>query len=113
MNKNNDKTIFEVNPLDVNIAKIQYNLLKKSETEITENLIENYVNKDITIKLDELKVICRAKDKQNINLEIICTKRNDSEPKSKILYDGSRNQFAEYLNKKDFFESIKEFVLKL
>lgn len=118
--KMNKKADFEVNPLDVNIAKMQYNLLSRLEREMPENgdfapVIEQYFSKDPTLNLSEIKVTCsNVKDKSAKNttraLEVLCSDKSGSKEIKKLLAKGSKKDILEYLNTTDFFAAIKNTV---
>ena len=61
-NYNNQKIKFEVNPLDVSLAEIQFNLLKRLEREMPEYgdfapVIEKYESKDPTKNISTVRIL--------------------------------------------------------
>jgi hypothetical protein len=119
MSQNNIK--FEINPLDINIAKIQHNLILRCPLEISDNneftqIEETYKSLDPTLDLSEIKVICEynkndstaQKNKCILYLTISKKGKNDL---SLELFNGTKQELMEYLNRKDFFAVIKSNVL--
>ena len=93
-----DKKIsFEVNPLDVNLAKIQYSLISRCEREVPENgdfapVVEEYESKDPTKDLSNVKICCEFNRKNpgiknsSRNLTLTFYNRDKSKQENKILY---------------------------
>jgi len=114
------KTNFEINPLDINIAKIQQKLLSRLEREVPENgdfapVFEEYKSKDPTLDLSTLKVICKyikdnAPKKDTRALEIICTEKSNNNERARTLTQGTKKQILEYLNGSDYFNTCKKFA---
>jgi len=108
---------FKINPLDINLAKIQYNLLSRCEMEVPENgdfapIVEVFKSLDPTIDLSEIKVTCKydindsgIKNTNRILNAVI--RKIGKEDNSIELFKGSKKELIEYLKKKDFFEVCK------
>ncbi len=110
---NQQKIEFEIKPLDINLAKIEMQLIDELKN-IDENknikITRNYKNPDISLDLDEIIINCEQR--KNIILEAIFKFKN-SNPKNILLFDGSKKIFFEYLYKKNFFITCKKEALKL
>ncbi len=106
------KTTFQVNPLDLNIAKIQFNLIQKSEN-ITSNsessISENYQHNGPTLNLFELQVTLNTFTDNNANLIVDAV---DKQKKSKniVLMQGKKEDVFKYLKSTKFFENCKTFI---
>ncbi|MBQ9245785.1 hypothetical protein IJ182_05920 [bacterium] len=119
-NMNNKKSSFEVNPLDVNIAKIQYSLINRLEREMPENgdfapVVERYQSKDPTLDLSTVKVACRhvkSSEKSNNQrcIEASCKNKAETHEISKILAVGTKKQIIDYVKDTQFFEKCKELA---
>lgn len=116
MNKKNNT--FEVNPLDVNLAKIQMNLSSRCEREVPENgdfspIIEIFRSSDPTRDLSEIKVICNF-DKKNPGVKntnrLLSTQieKKDGSKKEIELFKGTKNELLDYLKTTEFFKICKE-----
>jgi len=112
-----NKINFEVNPLDVNIAKMQFNLLSRCEKEIPENgdftpVIETFKSKSPRLDLSEIKIICHY-DKQNPGIKdsnrILSANisKANKEDLNLELFSGTKAELLEYLKKQDFFKVCK------
>jgi hypothetical protein len=112
-----NKIKFNINPLDINLAKIQHNLLSRCGLEVPENgdfapVTETFKSLDPTIDLSEIKVICKYNkldsDIKN-TCRILCANisRIDKTEQYLELFKGTKKELLEYLNKKDFFAVIK------
>lgn len=119
---NDNSTLFEVNPLDVNLAKIQMNLIKRCEREVPENgdfapVVESFKSLDPTIDLSEIIVKCQY-DKNNSGLKDVnrvltanISMRN-GKTKDISFFSGTKKELLEYLNEKDFFKTSKANCLQ-
>lgn len=109
---------FEVNPLDLNIAKIQYNLSRRLEREIPDNgdfasVTEEFISKDPTTELDSVKVVCKhVKDGSIKNdtrcLEVYCTNKAQTIKRNAQLCTGKKKDILDYLKGNDFFQICKK-----
>jgi len=116
----NQKTSFQVLPLDINIAKMQFNMLKRYEDELPENnnfppIIEVYKNEDTRVDFSEINITCKGKETDKTRKEITITishKKNDIQAFKKI-FEGNKKEIMEYLNDKNkpFFTTVKSTVL--
>lgn len=117
------KPIFEANPLDVNLAKIQFSLAKRLEREIPEHgdfakVVERYISKDPTLNISTIEVLCR---KSNIEskkdmlrtLELNITDKAGINTYSCELINGDKNEILKAVNEKSFFETCKALVLEV
>lgn len=119
----NDKPDFEVNPLDINIARIQMDLLSRLEREVPENgdfapVYEEYQSKSPILDLGSLKVVCKyVKDdspkKETRSLEAIRTEKGNNKESSIVLKKGTKQEILEYLhNNVQYFNTCKKFANK-
>lgn len=107
---------FEIEPLDINIAKIQFELIKFFDSKDQKYPISKmYENKDSTLKISELNVLCyknnEKSDKLNLDVEVWDVKKE-----KKYIYtlkSGTRQDIADYVKEKVFLFAIKELVLKI
>lgn len=111
------KILFEVNPLDVNLARIQMNLSKRCEREVPENgdfatILESFKSLDPTINLSEIIISCKY-DKNNPGIKnanrILSAKifKQNGQIKDVQLFNGTKKELLEYLNTNEFFEICK------
>ena len=111
---------FEAKPLDVNIAKMQYNLLLRCEKEVSDNgdfalIKESYNNSDSRVNLSKIEAFCKydkdnsANENNNRILFAVISKPN-SKDKIIELYKGNKKGLLEYLKKRDFFETCKSNI---
>lgn len=117
---NNNAPAFEVMPLDVNVANMQFELRKRAELEVPENgdfspVVEKYENNDQRVEISDIKAICRCSEKDKDEREIVVeiTNRANTLLYNYSLFSGSKKQLLEYLDSKDnaFFKTIKQFAL--
>lgn len=119
----NNNIGFEINPLDINLAKIQMNLAKRCEREVPENgdfapVFESFKNQDPTINLSEIIITCKHNKNnpgtKNIN-RILLAKiaKKDNGIKNMQLFDGTKKELLEYLNTQEFFKTCKSGCLNL
>ena len=121
-NMENKKSSFEVNPLDVNIAKIQHSLINRLEREMPEDgdfapVVERYISKDPTWDLSMVKVSCRhvkengnSASKKQRCVEASCSNRAGTCEISKILATGNKKQIIDYVKDVQFFEQCKDLA---
>ncbi|MBR5303905.1 MAG: hypothetical protein IKU37_03660 [Candidatus Gastranaerophilales bacterium] len=113
----NRKVSFEVNPLDINLAKIQMNLSERCEREVPENgdfatILERFKSLDPTIDLSEIIISCKY-DKNNPGIKnvnrILSAKifKQNGQIKDVQLFNGTKKELLEYLNTYEFFEICK------
>lgn len=112
--------MFDVLPLDINIAKMQFNLLNHLEREIVksdtnEPIVESYKNKDKRVCLGEIKVSCKYLDNNLYEIVMIIydnTGRTCCEDK---FFCGTKEELIEYLKDSDkqFFHKVKELALSV
>jgi len=113
------KSTFQILPLDVNLAKIQFSLQKRLSMEVPENgdffpVIEKYSNEDSRLNISDLKIICKSsetdKDTRKLMAEIVNMARTKNY--SYELFTGNKKGLLDYINSCDnrFFETTKEFV---
>jgi len=122
MNNINDsgrKNSFDIMPLDINIAKIQFNLLKRCEYEIPENgtfspIRETYDNKDRRVNIGEIQISCEYDPNNKDAKQLIATISDVSKLKKykQVLCFGSKNDILTYLKSSEnyFFDSVKTFA---
>ena len=117
------KSSFQVNPLDINLAKMQYNLISRLEREVPENrdfapVIEQYCSKDPTLNLDSVKVVCRhfqddSPKSDTRCLEVCCVNKGHTAQKTQQLCKGKKSEIRAYVKQPDFFESCKSMAKKI
>lgn len=112
------KNSFEVNPLDVNLAKIQFNLTKRLEREIPEfgdfaPVVENYESKDPTLNISTVKVLCKKFSDKVRSLELYVQDRARVNEYNYIISQGEKDQILKAVNGNNFFEECKSVVLKI
>jgi hypothetical protein len=94
---------FEINPLDINIAKIQFNLINKlNNSNENSYIIETFENKDPRLDLAIIKIICT----NNTVLKAEFSYKNN-ESHNIELFNGSKEKLLEYLQGKAFFDTCK------
>lgn len=107
-----DSLSFEVEPLDINIAKVQFNMIKNLNTDnINFPISESFENHDPTLKISEVKVVCKKEENYILDVEV-----SDSKKDKKYFYtlkSGTKEEITEYLNNKIFLFGIKELVLEI
>ena len=106
---------FEVDPLDINIAKVQFNLIKTFSSDNLELPVsEKFENNDPTLKISEVNVCCNE-DKSAENNLILDAEVIDKTEKKYVytLKTGNKSDIAAYLDNKEFLFAIKELVLTI
>jgi len=114
---------FEVNPLDVNLAKIQFNLTKRLEREIPEHgdfaqVVERYISKDPTLNISTIEVLCKKSNIESKKDMLRTLVLNISDKASINTYsceliNGEKTEIIKAVNSKDFFETCKAIVLEV
>lgn len=122
VNMGTQKANFEINPLDVNIVRMQHSLLKRLELEMPENgdfapVYEEYQSKSPILNLSEVRVTCKyVKDdspkKDTRALEITCKDKGDKNERTKTLVQGTKKDIMEYLNSTNYFNTCKKLANK-
>lgn len=117
----NKRVNFEINPLDVGIAKIQHNLQKNLERLIPEHgdfapVVENYISKDPDIDISEIKVMCRflnvnAPKKNKRNMELYVTDKARINTYRFVMAQGDKKDMLNVINSKQFFDVCKSVVM--
>ena len=111
---------FEVNPLDINIAKMQFNLKNRCDIEVPEvgifNVVEEiYESKDPTLDLSTIRIIYKNKLKDtNVKeryLVLVIHNSSKTVKKEKVLIKGSKNEINSYINSQKFFKDVKHNLL--
>lgn len=117
------KPVFEVEPLDVNIAKIQFELTKRLEREMPEYgdfapVIEKYENKGTYYKFSEIGVKCshavEDASKKLRSLDLIIKSRESGQEYVCNLIKGTKEEILAFLNPqscKKYFEICKNIAL--
>ena len=105
---------FQVNPLDINIAKIQFNLIKKFEaTNVEFPVKEEFESKDPTLNISNVIVTCEKISENNINLDMTVWDKNKEKEYKYTYKSGTQEQIDEAIKDKTFFMACKELVLKI
>lgn len=104
---------FEINPLDVNIAKIQHKLISNFDVEKFEPLIETFESKDPALDLSSLSVICRyCDDIGSVEVVVNLLNKNKTQNYEQVIFKSSKQSVFEYLNTTKYFTDVKSFVYK-
>lgn len=115
MTNNVKRTSFEVQPLDVNIVTIQFNLLKRLKVKVPsdgESISEQYNSKNPVSDLGDLVVTFRCVENQAI-LDVLCTNKVTKEEFKLELSKGGIQEVIKYLDTTVFFEDVKAFAKKI
>ncbi len=115
---------FEIMPLDINLEKIQKKLKKRCEFEVPEYgdfapVVEEYTNKDSSLDLGDVKVVCRKppKDIEDHNkkrfLEVVANNRARTKEYSSIILSGTKEELMKKLETPGYFLQFKKAVLEL
>lgn len=114
------KTSFEINPLDINLAKMQESLTKRLEREMYEYgdfapVVERYESENPLREFSTIKISCNhdrdslSKTVRNLDLsvkdkvsgdEYICT-----------LKKGYKKDIEKYVSSEEFFDTAKKVIL--
>lgn len=112
---------FDVEPLDVNIAKIQFNLLKRLPVEVSElgnflPVFEIYKNEGSYYRFSELKVVCGSTSDNATEsirfLAFIVKNRLTSDEYYCWLAEGNKSEIIAFVTEKQFFHICKAIVTK-
>ncbi len=118
-NKNSNTIKFEVQPIDVNIALMQFNLQKRCLNEVPEHgsfapVIEEYTNKDYRVNINRIKTVCCSNSEDKNKRDLVVSIDNPARTKeySCLLFSGTKQEILEYLKNQDniLFSSIKQMV---
>ncbi len=112
-------TSFELDPLDINLAKIQSNMTKRLEREMAEYgdfapVVEKYESKNPEMNISTIKISCEhdpksvSKKLRRINLSVMDKARINEYQCT--LKKGYKSELLEYVNDEDFFGSAKKVV---
>lgn len=114
---------FETEPLDVNIAKIQYNLINRVEREIYENgdfapVVEKWIPKDPTLNISAIEVVCKNSPKKTPKqklrvMELNIKDKSGLNTYTYILKEGEKKDIIEAVNKRAFFFTCKSVALSV
>ena len=114
---------FEVKSLDINLAKLQFNLTKRVEREVYEHgnfapLIEEFESKDPTLDISRVKIVCRKSDKDSPKqklrvLELHIQDRSGLNNYIYTLKEGEKKDIVEAVNKKAFFYTCKSVAMSV
>lgn len=115
MSDKNMDISFCINPLDINLAKMQFNILKRYENEVLSvgnfsPLVEEYLSKDPTLDISLIKVICRYSTEKIRVLELLIDNKTQIRQECHILCEGTKEDIFSYLQKTDFVIDIKKFI---
>lgn len=113
---------FEVKPLDVSLAQIQYNLINRLEREVPEYgdfapVTEKYTSKSPRLKIGDIIVKCsNVKDsetKKDRSLDItVFDRHNPDEFCTHNIATGTKKEILEAVNQSGFFETCKSISLQ-
>ena len=111
----NQKTAFEVEPLDVNLAKMQFNLTKRLEREIPDfgdfaPVVEAYESKDPTLNISTVKLLCKKFDDKLRSLELYVQDRARVNEYNYIIAQGEKKEILSSVNENSFFEVCKNVI---
>ena len=99
-----DKEIdFDVDPLDIRLAKIQYQLIKKIN--LNNIITEMFENQNPMLNLSLIEIVYNSQ-----KLEIIVHNKTKTNKYKHTLISGSKVEIVEYLNSKKFFINCKNFI---
>ncbi len=113
MSENKINTSFSINPLDINLAKMQFNILKKYENEISavynySSIIEEYTSKDPTLDISLIQIIFKSLDENLKSIELVFYNKKQTEKYNAVLCEGTNEFILNYLKKQDFVFDIKK-----
>ena len=119
---NNDIGItFGVRPLDINIAKVQYNLIGRLGREVAEcgdfnPVIEKFSLKSPRMRVGEVQITCLPSKESETNVGRILklTVFDRSNPQNNLmseLFSGNKQEIINAVKDKSFFEKIKSVIL--
>ena len=104
------KTSFQINPLDINIVKIQFNLIRKLEEE-NDIISESYSCTSPVLNVTELNIILESLSQKSAKLFAYAIgKENDS--KEIVFIEDNKEQVIEYIKSTNLFEDCKKFIRK-
>lgn len=110
---------FDIDPLDLALAQIQFNLLTKLEREVPEEgdfsmVIEKYDSEDPTLKVGNLKIVCKHNAKSSSNnsrsLEIIVADKKGKDNYRYTLGEGNKSEILGLVQSKSFVWTSKSVV---
>lgn len=122
-NKGTDKPIrlFKVNPLDINLEKMQIKLKQRCEMEVSEYgdfapITEGYTispNYQCEVFADEIELVCKKsdRDKKQILLEAVVTDVSRTSETHCIIDEGTKEEILEMLNDFGLFLDMKNDIL--
>ena len=111
----NQKAAFEVEPLDVNLAKMQFNLTKRLEREIPDfgdfaPVAEAYESKDPALNISTVKILCKKLDNKLRSLELYVQDRARVNEYNYVIAQGEKDEILSSVNKNSFFEICKNVI---
>lgn len=102
-----DKDIdFDVDPLDMGLAKIQYQLIKKIN--LNNTITETFENQNPMLEISWIEIVYNSQ-----KLEIIVHNKAKTNQYKHTLISGSKPEIVEYLNSKKFFINCKNFIYSI
>lgn len=114
-----EKTSFKINPLDINLAKMQFNLIKKIESdsffdEEFKLSVEKYQSKDPTLDISDVSIILNKtlENKEEFILSIEILNKQKTKKEEFELFKGSRKNLISFIKSTSFFEKAKVLILK-
>ena len=122
-NIQNKKVGFEVNPLDIGIAEIQMNLIKRLEREIPEHgdfatIVEKFESKNPMLDISNIEVVCKFLNKDvpkktQRSLEINITDKSGVNTFNYVIANGDKAEILNTINQKDFFRICKSVAMNV
>ena len=110
---------FEVNPLDLDIVKVQFDIIEKCSKNVIpqkgkfETISETFEYKDSRLNLTKLRIICKCgdiSDEQRV-IEAEFTYKNKAATKKILFFRGDKQALINFIVKKDFFQKIKQYAI--
>ena len=122
-NIQNKKVGFEVNPLDIGLAEIQMNLIKRLEREIPEHgdfatVVEKFELKNPMLDISNIEVVCKFLNKDvpkktQRTLEINVTDKSGINTFNYVIANGDKSEILNAVHQKDFFRICKSVAMNV
>ncbi len=114
------QTSFEINPLDLNLTKIQENLTKRLEREMPEYgdfapVVERYESENPLREFSTIKISCNH-DRESLsktvrNLDLSVKDKVSGDEYLCTLKKGFKKDIEKYVKDNEFFETSKKVIL--
>ena len=113
----NNDIKFEIKPLDINLAKLQFNLINRLKDALKEEkdfklIEETYKSTIRDLNIDKVTAVCSSDNSKEINLTIKISDKNNNEQEI-LITKGDMQKILNTVKDKNFFITLKNAVVNI